>query len=304
MALKDVKTWMYQLQGVENTGAVAALAGSGYDMLVVEPTATVKGCQGFDMKGMVGRFHAGKGGRVVLAYIDIGEAESYRTYWRSTWRAPKNNNPGSPDFILRADPDGWAENFVVAYWDQRWQLVLANELVKIMNAGFDGIYLDWVDGYEDAAVLAEAKRQHVDPAAAMIDFIASLRTTARKANPKAVVIAQNAPYLLDEDARYANVIDGLAMEDIWFRGRPDAGWNSPAGGDIPNRWNDEYSTAALVKQCKKYLAAGKAVFTVDYCLKPAHAAQVYRDSAKAGLTPLVTRVSLAKITTTPPPALK
>jgi cysteinyl-tRNA synthetase len=254
------------------------------------------------MKGMVAKLHAGKPGRVVLAYVDIGEAESYRAYWQSDWKAPgKEGEKANPDFILTADPDGWSENYVVAFWDKRWQGVIVSELRKIMAAGFDGVYLDWVEAYDDEKAVAAAEHAGVEPARAMVDFIALIHAETRKTSAAALVIAQNAPYLLDTDKRYADVIDGIAFEDTWFRGKADSKWNSATAGDIANKYKDESSTEARIKQYASYQAAGKPVFTVDYCVKPENAAKVYAESSRLGFVPLVTRVSLERLTVTPPP---
>lgn len=170
-----------------------------------------------------------------------------------------------------------------------------------MAAGFDGLYLDWIDGYSDDAVAAEAKRQKINPATAMVDFIDVIRKTAREVNPEVLIIAQNAPYLIDEDARYANVIDGIGFEDTWFGGKANTPWGKAKGGDLPNHDKGESSTARRVEQYKKYLKAGKPVFTIDYCLKPENAKKVYDASRAAGFVPLVTQVSLSRLTETPPP---
>src|SRR5437870_3022668 len=91
MPLKDVRTWMFQFQRIESKGAVDALARSGYDLLVVEPTGTYRSGKSFDMKAMVDRFHTGKPGRVVLAYFDLAQADSHRAYWAGNWRPPEKD---------------------------------------------------------------------------------------------------------------------------------------------------------------------------------------------------------------------
>ena len=87
--LKSVAYWAYQIQGLTQSGAVDRLVASRYDLLVLEPTRTDKQTSSFDSKGMVQQLHAttGKSGntRLVLAYVDIGEAESWRYYWDSSW---------------------------------------------------------------------------------------------------------------------------------------------------------------------------------------------------------------------------
>ena len=96
-----------------------------------------------------------------LAYLNVGQAEDYRSYWQSEWRAPADSARGTPDFMVSVDPDGWPGNYPVTYWDPRWKRVLfghrAALLDQILEDGFDGVYLDWVLGYQEPAV-ADAAR--------------------------------------------------------------------------------------------------------------------------------------------------
>lgn len=305
MKLGEVRSFMYLLQNVEDPKTLKALVESDYDMVVIEPTATVKDHEDFDIKAAVEQLHAGKKGRVVLAYINPGQAESYRTYWKADWKKPTKTSAGNPDFILKADPDGWEENYNVAYWDKRWQEVFAtgeqSEVKRAMEAGFDGVYLDWVAAYEEDDVVAAAKKANIDPAEAMVDFLLLIRKTAREINPNAVVIQQNATGLIDEDPRLKDAIDGLGVEDTWFGGNANAKWGSKGAGDKPNRYKGDGSTTELLKQYEKYLSAGKPVFTIDYCVNPANAAKVYESAREHKLVSLVTQVSLDHLTTTPPP---
>ena len=304
--LKRARTFMYQIQGLDRRGAITALAKTDYPLLVLEPTNTNRGSEDFNTARMVRRLQWTPRGkrRVILAYIDIGEAEDYRAYWQSDWRAPSGGNPGSPDFILKADPDGWSGNYPVAYWDARWQGIWLGEgglVRRLAAAGFDGVYLDWVEAYDDDTVRAAARRAGVNTVRKMVGFIRRIKRNGRLVNPNFVVVAQNAPYLIDRDSRYARIIDGLGVEDTWFGGEADAPWKSPRGGDIPNRNEGRFSTGGLKRQYQKYIRAGLPVFSIDYCLSRANAAQVYRDARAAGLRPLVTRTALSRLTTTPPP---
>ena len=85
------------------------------------------------------------GSRLVICYMSIGEAEDYRYYWQSGW----NTNP--PDWLDEENPN-WEGNFKVKYWDSEWQaIIFGNDdsyLKKIIDAGFDGVYLDIVDAFE------------------------------------------------------------------------------------------------------------------------------------------------------------
>jgi len=88
---------------------------------------------------------AGGGSRLILAYMSIGEAEEYRYYWKPEWV----ENP--PAWLAEENPD-WPGNYKVRYWEKEWQDVIfgndASYLRQIVDAGFDGVYLDIIDAFE------------------------------------------------------------------------------------------------------------------------------------------------------------
>lgn len=303
--LDGARTWMYQLQDLDAPGAVAALAATAYDLLVVEPGHNFRGWS-YDTAGMVARLAARPDGapRLLLAYIDIGEAEDYRTYWQDDWVAPTAGSPGFPAFLVTVDPDGWSGNYPVAFWDPAWQAIWLGpdgDVAELARLGFDGVYLDWVGAYDEDAVRRAAARAGIDPAAEMIAFIERLGAAGRAIDPEFLVVPQNALWLLDADPpRYLAAIDGLAVEDIWFSGEGDADWDDPAGGD---HRQDAGDTADALAQIARYRALGLPVFSVDYALQPANAAAVYATAPRHGLVALATRVALSRLTETPPPWL-
>ena len=85
------------------------------------------------------------GSRLIIAYMSIGEAEDYRYYWDNSW------NSNQPEFLDKVNPD-WPGNFKVEYWNTEWQnIIYGNDnsyLKKIVNADFDGVYLDIIDSFE------------------------------------------------------------------------------------------------------------------------------------------------------------
>ncbi|MCU0434383.1 MAG: endo alpha-1,4 polygalactosaminidase [Bacteroidia bacterium] len=87
----------------------------------------------------------GGGTRTLLCYMSIGQAESYRYYWNNGWNAQP------PSFIDIEDPS-WLDNYYVRYWDQNWQEIICGTtnsyLRRVVDAGFDGVYLDLVNAYE------------------------------------------------------------------------------------------------------------------------------------------------------------
>lgn len=89
---------------------------------------------------------ANGGERLLICYLSIGEAEDYRYYWQPSWSV------GNPSFIVEENSD-WPGNYVVQYWQPEWQsIIYGNEnayLKKILDAGFNGAYLDIIDGFEN-----------------------------------------------------------------------------------------------------------------------------------------------------------
>ncbi len=85
------------------------------------------------------------GSRLLIAYMSIGEAEDYRYYWKAEW----DTNP--PDWMGDENPN-WSGNFKVNYWNPEWQTIIYGNsnsyLKKILDAGFDGVYLDIIDAFE------------------------------------------------------------------------------------------------------------------------------------------------------------
>jgi cysteinyl-tRNA synthetase len=296
---------MYQLQGLEDTNSVDLLAKSDYELMVLEPGDNLRNLP-YNTAEMIRKLRYTPDGRKrrLIAYIDIGEAEDYRSYWLSAWKAPTASSPGSPGFLITTDPGGWKGNYPVAFWDTTWKAIWTGgngRIDQLMKLGFDGVYLDWVEAYSNPEVRKNAQQQGIIPEKEMMDFIEQIRNKGRNSNPGFLVIVQNAPYLIDYNSnRYTQLIDALAVEDTWFYGVAGVDWNSPQAGDLPNKYAGESSTGGLLNQYKKYLNQNIPVFSIDYCVIPDNARFVYGEARKNGLTPLVTRISLSKITVTPP----
>jgi cysteinyl-tRNA synthetase, unknown class len=85
------------------------------------------------------------GTRKLICYMSIGQAESYRWYWKNWWTVTP------PSFLIEEDPN-WVDNYYVRYWDPAWQQVFIGAtdsyMNRILDAGFDGVYLDLVNAYE------------------------------------------------------------------------------------------------------------------------------------------------------------
>ena len=208
--LGAARSWGYQLQGLN----VARAAASSFDILVVDYAKD--GSDDTALKpAEVARLQQKPDGgrRIVLAYLSIGEAESYRFYWRKEWKRQK------PAWLLGENPD-WDENYAVCFWDPGWQALLFGTgeayLDRILAQGFDGIYLDKCDVTEDLKRherKAAATRTDLD--ADMVQLVRQIADYARKARPGFLVVMQNAEPLL-ERPELRSAIDAVAKEELLY----------------------------------------------------------------------------------------
>ena len=82
--------------------------------------------------------------RLVLAYVNIGSAASYRYYWQNNWA------PGAPNWIKEPIP-GEPDRYQIAFWDPAWQAIIYGNaqsyISGIIDMGFDGAVLDDLSVY-------------------------------------------------------------------------------------------------------------------------------------------------------------
>lgn len=145
--LGEVKNLLY-LINPENFASKAdfinAVTATNYDLLLMDLFFTDgTAFTAAEVEQLRSKANGGK--RMVVCYMSIGEAENYRYYWQSAWDTNK------PSWMDAENPD-WEGNFKVKYWDPEWQSIIYGSsdsyLTKILDANFDGVYLDIIDAFE------------------------------------------------------------------------------------------------------------------------------------------------------------
>lgn len=178
----------------------------------------------------------------------------------------------------------------------------------IMEADFDGIYMDWVEAFTDPNVEDAAATAGVAPDEEMFKLVEEIRTYAHvtKNEPDFLVVAQNAPDLFGVNpTRYINAVDAIAMEAIWYDGKTSSfeDWTHPEGYNIiTNEMGPDYEgwTEKVLSDLKK-AAEYMLIFAAEYAQFDS-AAEVYEQLAKKyGFSAYCTRRSLAQLSTTPYP---
>lgn len=242
----SVRSWGYQLQHIDLKRA----ADSPFDLIVIDPTRDGSD-EGTLKPQEIARLKRKPDGsrRLVIAYLSIGEAESYRGYWQASWKKQK------PAWLLAENPE-WKENYAVCFWDPGWQSIMCGasdaRLDRILSAGFDGVYLDKCDVYEDMrSRRMPAAKARPDLEADMVAFVRKISAHAKHANPDFLVIMQNAESLLD-DASLRASLDGVAKEELVF------------GIDQPEKRNKADDIDWSRGQLDKMKQSGKLVLVVEY----------------------------------------
>lgn len=310
--LADVRHWLYLIDVNLEPETVDRIAASEHDMVVLDFIPSEQNNTDYPMAEVVTQLQDAAHPKLVLAYIDIGEAEDYRTYWRDDWGI------GNPEWIAGADPDGWEGNFPVAFWYDGWRDIWLGEggyLQAILDAGFDGVYLDWVEAYSDESVVSIAEQDGVNPEDEIVSWVGDIARFTRGQRPDFIVIGQNAAELAERD-EYLEIIDAIAQEQVWFDGGAD---NDPPGDCPLPETDDDVDTGdylhSLSEACRRYIdsepesplhvsseeylgyltlaqSKGEIVLTVDYALEPENVAWVYETSRGMGFIPFVSNRGL------------
>lgn len=285
-SLAGVRSFGYQLQNA----TVSGLTTAPYDLVVIDYSKDGGDSQAFTRSEIASIKRSGK---KVLAYLSIGEAEDYRYYFNSDWVRAKAGAPCSvarteraPAWLDESNTE-WCGNYKVKYWMAPWQRILFGQprgprksyLDRIIDAGFDGAYLDIVDGYEYWSSPERANRR-LTAAHDMAMLVVTLGHYARTVRGKKnfVLVPQNGAEILGRissplRARYLRAIQGIGAEDTFYFG--------------PNNEDNPFDPQPARFALKRFAAAGKKVFALDYLLDDSKIGDFARRACELGFIPQV-----------------
>ena len=288
--LSEVQRWVYWLSNVNPV----TIAASDSDLAVIDYSVDGTDATAFDREDVVRMKRRADGKqRILLGYLSVGEAEEYRYYWKSEWmkKASLFRKSKRPAWLDKENPD-WEGNYKVHYWDPEWQAIIFGSpdayLDKIIAQGFDGVYLDIIDGFE----YYEKER----PAAVeeMANFVSELAAYARsKAGEDFLIFGQNGLRLLAVDT-YLNALNGVGKEDLFFREPSKA--ERAAGITASVLPSDESEINFSMPFLAMAQEAGKLVLNIEYPAgDPKLAMIAVERSRKAGFLPLIAHRELETI---------
>ena len=186
--------------------------------------------------------------RLVLAYVNVGYAEDWRSYWPSIAGASWVHGSA-----------GYEGEYLVEYWRPEWHGIVASLAREYVGRGFDGVYLDNVDAVDRVA--GEEWAMGVDPEAEMIHLICNVSIMVKTLDPDARVFVNigGATRLLYNDT-LLSCIDGVLREELWVEWTP--------GGP---RAQDPAEIAMALEALEHALSHGKTVLVADPAQSPGEA---------------------------------
>ena len=148
LRLSDAQNFLYLINDEQFNSKnqfIESVAATNYDVVIMD--LFFNDGTAFAAEEVERLRHKANGGkRLVICYMSIGEAEDYRYYWQPSWKRH------APSWLARENPS-WPGNYKVRYWHSEWQDLICGPgdsyLNRILNAAFDGVYLDIVDAFEE-----------------------------------------------------------------------------------------------------------------------------------------------------------
>ncbi|MEU6858110.1 endo alpha-1,4 polygalactosaminidase [Glycomyces sp. NPDC046736] len=255
-------TWLYQLSGYADD-RLDAVAAAPHDAAVVDLARD--GGEGYWTAAEIGAVK--DSGKSVYAYFTMGSIETYRPEYQAVEAAGLTLNQWGD----------WPDEYFVRYWDpQWWDLVMEPRLDQAKAAGFDGVYLDVPNAYEEIDLDLVPGETRESLALKMAELV----TAAAEAGEELLIIPQNSPELIEYPG-YLEAIDGIGIEELFFLATDE-----PCDQD----W-----CAENLDYTRDIAGAGKLVLAVDYAIEPENVASACASHAEEGFASAVAERDLDKI---------
>lgn len=273
--VRDVKSWAVQYRRID----AIEVAASPFDLVVIDYRPDVLFGTEFpfsreDVRRMQRKPDGSR--RLVVAYLSVGEAEDYRGYWRREWTI----TPASRPAWIGKENVRWPGNFPVRFWNSEWQSILFGSpdryLDRIVAAGFDGVYLDRVDVYQEFT----AENPKADEG--MVSLLTRLADHAHRLNPRFLVVLQNAEELTVRDA-VRKSIDAFAKEDLFY------------GVEHDGHRNSSKAIAVAAKPIRDLKRSGTKILLLEYPRDATVAAAIRLRAKAEGFTLLLADRELAAL---------
>ncbi|MGR3218530.1 MAG: endo alpha-1,4 polygalactosaminidase [Candidatus Anammoxibacter sp.] len=291
-SINKVIDWGYRLQGYSTD--LGSINDSAFDLIVMDYSFSGGPQEEFSLDTIENlKFRGSCDRKIVLAYMSIGEAEEFRFYFNDI-----------PNDLLFEEPNpNFPDNIKVRFRESdRQEIIFGNQSNdtdksypdRIIDAGFDGVYLDIIDAYEFRGPKEIGGNGERETAAKdMVDFLVRIADYAGNTRGKTnfIIVPQNGAGIISESAypfaddpaseaatqkqRYFAAIDAIAAEDTFYFGERIN--NNPL--------NIQNETIELLNIFRD---AGKSILAVDYVQSDEKVDTFYTLAQEEGYIPYAT----------------
>jgi len=209
-------------------------------------------------------------GALVVGYLSLGEVAPYRWYWPNIQDRP---------WVLDKNPN-W-DSRMIDIRSQEWQQLVLNDIIpRIIQEGFDGLFLDTIDNAEYLEKYYQGEKL---PGAqtAMVQFIGRIR-----ARYPSLYLIMNRGFSLVEPL--GGMVDAIVAESMF---------TEIDFGDERVRLRSEEETAPVIRKLSRAARLfGTTILTLDYFdgRQPQHIGTVVELARKHGFVPYISTVDLQR----------
>ncbi|MNU88920.1 hypothetical protein D3C71_787480 [compost metagenome] len=126
----------------DKAGFLSAIQQTNFDVVIIDAFFGDELLTSTDVASLKTKQNGAQ--RLVISYMNIGSAEKYRYYWKKGWGL---HHP----LWLKKKYDGYKDEIWVKFWKDEWQEIIYGSsdsyTQKLLNAGFDGAYLDNIEAF-------------------------------------------------------------------------------------------------------------------------------------------------------------
>jgi cysteinyl-tRNA synthetase len=144
-SLSQAQNYLYLISSSEYATKdqfIYSIAATNFDVVLIDLFFGDEQLTSADISALKTKANGGE--RLVIAYMNIGAAESYRYYWQDGWKLHK------PRWLKKAY-DGYEDEIWVKFWKKDWKEIIygndASYTKRIIDSGFDGVYLDNIEAF-------------------------------------------------------------------------------------------------------------------------------------------------------------
>ena len=162
-------------------------------------------------------------GTAVIGYVNLCVTDDARAYWNPDWTSDGTDTGtptgAAPDWLLDQPANAWG--YIVDFTDPDWQALVTAQAVALIEAGFDGVFLDDMAQYFIAGATALSIPEQ---ASAMMAFVMDIADAIRLVNPDAMLVVNGTPYIVSDGVGgtgsalsqdFLQALDAMLLEHYW-----------------------------------------------------------------------------------------